>query len=303
MTISYQPIADKAAQLLGQAAPEPRRLFHGRGHMFDGLEHINVDWYPPVLLITGYSDIEAIDELLKLILGADKSGQINSVVYQKRSSKGADSECIWGEPIETTVVEEHGVKYEVQPGVRQNAGLFLDMRPLRRWLLDYSAGKNLLNLFSYTCSLSVAALHGGARQVVSVDMSKPSINWGKRNHELNQHDPRSVKSIPHNLFKSWGRIQQFGPYDKIIIDPPTRQVGSFDAEKDYPAILKKLNRLYAPGADIIATVNSPYLGMDYLPNLMQRYQPKVRLLGEFPASEEFEDRYPERALKIYHFRA
>jgi hypothetical protein len=35
---------------------------------------------------------------------------------------------------------------------------------------------------------------------------------------------------------------------------------------------------------------------------MQRYQSKFRLLGEFPASEEFEDKYPDRALKIFHFK-
>jgi hypothetical protein len=52
----------------------------------------------------------------------------------------------------------------------------------------------------------------------------------------------------------------------------------------------------------MATLNSPYLGVDYLPNLMQRYQSGVRLIGEFPASPEFVDQYPERALKIFHFR-
>ena len=187
--------------------------------------------------------------------------------------------------------------------MRQNAGFFLDMRPLRHWLRQYSEGKNVLNLFAYTCSLSVAALAGGARQVVNVDMSKPSINWGIRNHELNSQDPRSVKSIPHNLFKSWGRIQQFGRYELLLIDPPTRQKGSFSAEKDYAAVLKKLHKLCEPGADIIATVNSPYLSGDYLPSLMQRYQSNIRLIGEMEASPEFVDKYPERGLKIFHFRA
>ena len=194
------------------------------------------------------------------------------------------------------------MKFEVQPGANQNAGLFLDMRPLRSWLVEQSKGKNVLNLFSYTCSLSVAALAGQARQVVSVDMSKQSINWGSRNHELNEQDMRAVRSIPHNIFKSWGRIQKLGPFDTVIIDPPTRQLGSFNAEKDYVTVLKKLNRLCKPNANVMATLNSPYVGLELLPNLMARYQSGFRFVQQFPASPEFEDKYPERALKIYHFR-
>ncbi len=271
--------------------------------MFEGLEHINLDWYPPVLLLTGYSEIADVQQLVDALVDLDHLNQIKSAVYQLRSSKGATSEVLWGEPIDMTVVTENGVRFEVQPGVNQNAGLFLDMRPLRAWLQQYSKDKNVLNLFAYTCSLSVAALHGGARQVVSLDMSKPSIQWGTRNHELNGHELRRVRAMPHNLFKSWGRLQQYGRFDTIIIDPPTRQRGSFDAEKDYGAILKKLHKLVLPGADVIASLNSPYLGSDYLPNLMQRHQPKFRLLSEFPVSPEFVDRYPERALKLYHFKS
>lgn len=300
---SYQPILDQCLRFFDQRREEPRRVFHGRGHMFEGLEHINLDWYPPVLLISGYQPITEVESLAEEILKLDVTGQIQCVLHQLRSSQGASSEQLFGESPEAFEVHEHGIRYEVQPGKNQNAGLFLDMRPLRQWLLERSEGKNVLNLFAYTCSLSVAALHGGARQVVSLDMSKPSINWGKRNHELNGHDMRRVHSLPHNIFKSWGKLQQLGRYDTLIIDPPTRQRGSFDAEKDYGAILKKLHKLVKPNADIIATVNSPYLGTDFLPNLMQRHQSKIRLIGEMPASPEFVDKYPERALKIYHFKS
>jgi len=270
--------------------------------MYPGLEHINIDWYPPVLLIVGYQPVVDLDALVDSIRQFDSLRQISSVIYQERASKGATSTLLWGEQVSSIVVVENELRFEIQPGVHQNAGLFLDMRPLRAWLKQNSAGKNVLNLFAYTCSLSVAALAGHARQVVNVDMSKPSIEWGKRNHDLNGHDPRCVKSIPHNVFRSWGRIQKSAPYDTVIIDPPTRQRGSFDAEKDYIALLKKLDRLSQSGTDVIATVNSPYLGSDYLPNLMGRYQPRFRFVNEFPASPEFADRFPERALTIYHFR-
>ena len=91
----------------------------------------------------------------------------------------------------------------------------------------------MLNLFAYTCAFSIAALAGGARQVVNNDMSRPSLDWGRENHQRNGQDLRSVSMLPHNLFKSWWKIRSLGPYGLIIIDPPTYQRGSFDAEKDY----------------------------------------------------------------------
>ena len=299
----YEPIADALQKHFENPGVEPKRLFHGRGHMFDGLQHINVDWYPPVLLITAYEPIPDLAGIVTLANRFDTHRKIKSIVHQRRSSKGAPSTRVWGDEIPRVVVVENGVKFEVQPGVHQNAGLFLDMRPLRLWLKAHSRGRKVLNLFAYTCSFSVAALAGDAGLVVSVDMSKPSINWGRRNHELNGHDLRCVRSMPHNILKSWSRIEKPGPYDIVVIDPPTRQRGSFEVERDYIAVLKRLGRFCEKGADIFATINSPYLGTDYLPNLMQRYQPKYRLLGEFPASSEFVDRFPEKALKIYHFKS
>ncbi len=298
----YSSIEKSLVSWLKSSVPDTRRFFHGRGHLFEGLEHINIDWYPPVLLITAYSEIQFVDELKLLINQADVLSQIESVILQQRYKKGAPAEAIIGEMISLCIVTEGNLKFEVHPGVQQNAGLFLDMRPLREWLQQNSEGKNLLNLFSYTCSLSVAALAGGARQVVNVDMSKPSIMWGERNHALNKQDMRAVRSIPHNLFRSWGRIKKYGPYNTIIIDPPTRQRGSFDAEKNYAAVLKKLPQLVKPRADIIATVNSPYLGPDFLINQFQRYAPKSALIEQIPASPEFADKFPDKALKIFHFR-
>lgn len=299
----YESLSRSAADFFGSAQPEAHRIFHGRSQLFEGLEHLSVDWFSPVVLITTYEEIIDVEALTDAIIRHDTHSQIESVMLQYRKRKGTPTQCLYKIPINHCIVEENGLKYEVQPGVNQNAGLFLDMRPLRQWLAQHSEGKNVLNLFAYTCSLSVAALSSGARQVVNVDMSKPSISWGSRNHALNGQDPRSVKSIPSNLFRSWGKIKQFGRYDTVIIDPPTRQRGSFDVEKNYGAVLKKLKSLTADRADIIATVNSPYLTDDFLINQFARHAPQCRFRTMMPGSEEFPDKFPERALKIYHFSA
>ena len=262
---------------------------------------MSVDWFSPVVLISTYEEIEDTKSLTDAIVRHDIHAQIKSVMLQHRKRKGAPSQCLYKKPINYCIVEEHGLKYEVQPGVNQNAGFFLDMRPLRQWLAKFSTDKNVLNLFAYTCSLSVAALSAGARQVVNVDMSKPSIRWGSRNHALNEQDRQSIKSVSQNIFRSWGKIKQYGPYETIIIDPPTRQRGSFDVEKNYGTIIKKIKTLTVKKADIIATVNSPYLTDDFLINQFARHAPQCRFVEMISGSEEFPDKFPERAIKIYRF--
>ena len=297
----YLALASGTTDFFSIEQPGPLRIFHGRGHLYPGLEHLSVDWFSPIVLITTYAEINNPHQLAEILLEADELNQIRCILLQYRKRKSTPCVCLHGQKSDKTIVVERGLKYEVQPGVNQNAGLFLDIAPLRSWLRDHSKNRNVLNLFSYTCSLSVAALAGNAKQVVNVDMSKTSIEWGVRNHKLNDQDTQKIRSIPHNLFRSWGRMKQFGRYDTIIIDPPTRQRGSFNAEKNYGAVLKKLGGLMKDRADVIATVNSPYLNEDFLPNLAQRYSPRLRLNGLLPIAPAFADKFPEKALKIYHF--
>lgn len=253
------------------------------------------------MLITAYAEFEGAEDLAAASLQADAHNQIVSIALQRRHEKGAPSEILHGTELGQLIVNEGPLRFEIHPGSQQNHGLFLDMRCLRSWLMENSRDANVLNLFAYTCSLSVAALAGGAQSVTNVDMSKPSIKWGEHNHLLNEQDPRRVKSIPHNIFKSWGKIKQYGRYNLVIIDPPTRQRGSFDAAKNYGAVIKKLRGLCLPNAQVVATINSPFLSSDFLLELFEKHIPDARYLGELPVAPEFADKYPERGLNIAHF--
>ncbi|MBO7006980.1 MAG: class I SAM-dependent methyltransferase, partial [Pseudomonadales bacterium] len=132
----YQALESAAQTFFGEAQPETRRIFHGRGHLFQGLEHLSVDWFSPLVLITSYQDIEDTNPLRDVMLNADRLGQIKGIMLQYRKKKGTPTEMLHGEPINHCIVEEHGLKYEIQPGINQNAGLFLDMRPMRAWLME-----------------------------------------------------------------------------------------------------------------------------------------------------------------------
>lgn len=297
----YGPLIKRLKKFFCAEQPEARRIFHGRGRCYPGLEHVVVDWYAPVVLITVFDELTDSEFLLEAIRDSDALTQIEGIILQQRSELGAPSQLLWGKSAESFTVSEGELVFEVHPGVRQNVGLFLDMRQVRQWLQANSSDRNVLNLFAYTCALSVAALAGGAKCVTNVDISKTSIAWGERNHALNSQALSQVKSIPYNVFTSWGRIKQFGRYDTVIIDPPTRQRGSFDAKRDYGALVRKLSRLCEPGADVLACLNSPFLPSDFLQELFEKYAPDFKYQERLAVAPEFEDEDPERGLKILRF--
>ena len=280
---------------------EPKRVFHGRGQIFPEYSHICLDWYPPVVFISAYEVVENISEILSWLQSLDEFNQIETIMLQKRYEKGIPSEVLYGENRTKVLVKENGLKFETLLGSQQNTGLFLDMQPLRAWLKQNSFEKKVLNLFAYTCTLSVAALAGGARSVVNVDLSKTSMKWGERNHDLNGQNTGRITSLPFNVFTSWGRIKQHGRYSMVIIDPPTYQRNSFNAERDYGAILKKLRSLCSDGATIIAALNSPFLDDQFLLDKFAKHAPQARFVESLAPAPEYLDRFPERALKIHRF--
>ena len=295
------PILDFVSDFFTEDQVDARRVFHGRGQLYPGYGHICLDWYRPTLLITAYAPIENIESLVTNITSADRHGQIDSILLQKRFEKDSPTEMLLGEVASNVIVTEHGLKYEVHLGAQQNSGLFLDMAPLRNWIRHNSKSRKVLNLFAYTCSFSVAAMAGDAASVTNVDMSKTSMKWGMENHKLNNQDIRSIHQVPYNIFTSWGRIKQLGRYDLVIIDPPARQKHSFDAEKNYGAVIKRLHQLCNEGAEIIASLNSPFLNQQFLLDKFSQHAPAALFQETMPVAAEFKDKYPERALKILRF--
>ena len=295
------PLHSAIEKFFSKIRPEPKRIFHGRGQLFPEYSHVCMDWYPPVVFVSAYDPIENRVEVLSWLRRVDKLSQIKTVMLQKRYERNSAAEILYGESKTRVIVEENGLKFEILLGKQQNTGLFLDMQPLRVLLRENSKDKKVLNLFSYTCSLSVAALAGGARSVVNVDLSKTSMRWGERNHDLNGQDKDTITSLPFNVFTSWGRIKQEGRYDLVIIDPPTYQRNSFSAERDYGAVLKKMRSLCSDKATIIAALNSPFLDEQFLLDKFERHVPKAKFVELMAAAPEFLDRFPERALKIFRF--
>jgi len=295
---TLNPLSGKLTDFFANIQTDACRVFHGRGHCYPGYEHLCVDWFGPVVLVSAWQAPDNPAALLADILAADVHKQVQSVVLQHRYQDQSPAETLYGPEPGRVIVQANGLRFEVNPGRRQNAGLFLDMGPLRQWLLAHSEDKVVLNLFAETCALSVAALADGAASVTNVDMARPS---GVRNHQLNGQDTARIQNVPHNLFKSWGKVKQHGRYDLVIIDPPSRQKGSFDAERDYKTVVRRLPKLCHPGASIIAVLNSPFLGRDFLTGVISTELPEARFEEWLPAAAAFEESDPDKGLKIARY--
>ncbi len=278
-----------------------QRVFHGRGHAYDNLSHVNVDWFSPVLLITLYQEVEQ-SWLSEQVAGLrELFCDCRSIQVQHRYQRYAPIEVLSGEAISELVAVEHQLKYHLSLGKSQNSGLFLDIANGRQWLRQHAGGKNVLNLFAYTCGFSVAAIAGGAKQVVNIDMAKASLAKGRENHKLNQQDLSRVKFEGVDIFKSFGRLKKYGPYDILVCDPPSFQKGSVNIERDYQKILRRIPQLMKPGAELMLCLNSPDLDQAFLLSEVARECPDCVYQQTIANPEVFKEAHAGKGLKVLVF--
>ncbi|UTW49267.1 class I SAM-dependent methyltransferase [Bacterioplanoides sp. SCSIO 12839] len=280
---------------------DAQRLFHGRGHAHPGYEHVNIDWYEPLVLITLYRSVDMtwLEQLANHI--QQQLPQARQVVAQQRYLR--DGPFIWlrGEALEKQTLQEQGIDYWLTLGKQQNTGIFLDMANGRRWLRECCAGKSVLNLFAYTCAFSVAAHAGGAKKIVNVDMSKASLSQGRENHRLNSQDLDRVIFEGVDIFKSFGRLKKHGPYDVIVCDPPTFQKGSVNIERDYQKIIRRIPQLANPGAELLMCLNAPDLDDEFLKAQMAEHCPDSQFVKRLDNPEVFVEAQPGKGLKALLF--
>ena len=302
-----QPLLDAIAAM---AKPvDAQRIFHGRGGLYPGCEHLALDAYPPVFLLTAFAPIS--DEDLAQIHGALVArwavlapGEPLNWVFQRRQSRGiqrTETRLMAGAVPDPHVALEDGMRYVVHLLKGQNHGLFLDMAEGRRWVRNQAAGQKVLNLFAYTCAFSIAALQGGAKQVVNLDMSASAIALGQHNHALNGLSGASF--LAHDVFKTWGKITRSGPHHLVIVDPPSFQKGSFVATQDYVRLMRRLPDLLRPGGRVMLCLNAPELDTAFLHERMRKAAPELVFEQRLPNPAVYGDVSPERSLKVLIYRA
>lgn len=284
---------------------EAQRIFHGRGHAYTDLNHITIDWLKPLLLITIFApikkdDLSTLGEQLKEIFPLSESIQV-----QHRYLSSWFVECIFGNPINQLEIIENNLKYKLEIKSGVNTGLFLDMKNGRDWVCNNSKNLRVLNLFSYTCGFSIAAVAGGAKSVFNIDMSSPFLSVGRENHLLNGHSLAAIRFKKLNILKSFGRIKKHGPYDLIICDPPTFQKGSIDLVRDYPKLIRRLIEYISEDGKLVLCINTPHIGLltgkEFLLKAVQEYAPNLTLIEEIKPPKVYKETQ-DKGTKILVFQ-
>jgi 23S rRNA (cytosine1962-C5)-methyltransferase len=307
-----QPLLDAIS---ATALPtEAQRIFHGRGGLHPGCNHLALDFFPPVWVLTSFDPVT--DEDLATIGAALASrweqlspGQSLNWVFQCRADRHSSTQLMAGTVPEPHWVSEDGALYRVNVGKGQNHGLFLDMAQGRRWVKNHVEARaggqwrmKVLNLFAYTCAFSVVALKAGARHVTNLDMSKGALATGQQNHRTNEV-LANAGFLPHDLFATWGKVTRSGPYGLVIVDPPSYQKGSFIATKDYARLIKRLPDLLEPDGHALLCLNAPELGPAFLQDLMAELAPELVFVERLANPPVFADVSEERSLKVLVYRA
>jgi 23S rRNA (cytosine1962-C5)-methyltransferase len=282
---------------------EFKRVFHGRGNYYENYNFLTIDSIDKILFIVLFEEIEKEKEaeLLKMIKNIFASTNHETLVLQRRYLDKSPCEVLVGSLKEENIAIENSIKYKIS-FTNKNIGFFPDMKIGHEYISQIAKDKNVLNLFSYTCAFSLSAVKAGASKVVNVDMSKTALTIGRANHHLNNLNTSNIHFMPYNILKSWNRIKKQGPYDIIIIDPPSFQKGSFAASRDYEKIIKKLEQLAAKECIVFSALNAPELDTDFIKNIFKKFAPtfifeeRLDNLKTFPAINE------EKSLKNLIFK-
>lgn len=303
MNILLDKLSSLLAELKQGESLDSRRVLHGRGRCFSGLEFLTVDFYQPVLLLVFYKEppVDFLSPLIEFL--RDKlSESLSCVLLQRRYLPSAPSEILLGEMPEQVFARRGSLRFNLHLNAQQNAGFFLDMESGRQWFEQQVEGRRVLNLFAYSCAFSVVAVAAGAKLVVNVDMSSSALNLGRANHQLNGLPKERSEYLAENIMKSWGRIKRKGPFDLVVIDPPSYQKGSFIAEKDYARVVRRLPELMPKGGLVLACLNAPELGEDFLQREFTIHLPDAEFVTRIAAHPDFPDVNPSQQLKLMVYK-
>jgi 23S rRNA (cytosine1962-C5)-methyltransferase len=195
------------------------RLIHAEGDLLPG---IIADVYGPVVVLQLL--IAGTEQLLEPIVSAIYAHGFEHIYLKAKTSSQqmedirTPSSWLKGGVEGVVRVMENGIPFEIDFINGQKTGFFLDQRDNRALLHHYAKDKTVLNTFCYTGGFSAYAIAGGAKEVVSVDISKEAVAQCNHNMTL-LNAPTPHQGVTADCFDYLGDIPD-QHYDIIVLDPP-----------------------------------------------------------------------------------
>ncbi len=266
-------IANRADLVRGEHV-SALRLFNG---FLEGHPDLVIDLYGDTVVLENYADPPG--RAAHLLATATTTVQstlpwLRSGLIKTRNSRD-DAErrglIAFGDQL-TTKIREHGIWFAIDLTMHQDCSFYLDTRELRLWATKHLTGKTVLNAFSYTGSLGVAALGGGSSRVIQLDRNRKFLEMAAASNGLNGFQVRREDFIRADFFQAAGGMRRRGEtFDCVFLDPPffsSSAAGVVDQQNETARLIDKVRPLVARGGWLVAINNALYVsGAAYMRTL------------------------------------
>lgn len=279
--------------LSGSSHEEAFRLFNG---FYEGWPDLVLDVYGQTLVVHDYAErpdphpIREVAEHIKTSLNWLRAGLLKTRNGTTQEEKRGI--LLFGDKPDRKI-KEHGVWYALDLTMNRDASFYLDTKNLRKWLMGNMRGKTVLNTFAYTGSLGVAALAGGAEQVIQTDINRQFLNLAKDSYSLNGFPIHKQDFLGQDFFPVIARFKGNKQlFDCVIIDPPffsSTSRGKVDLEHESERLINKVRPLIKDGGLLVTINNAVFLnGREYMQSLESLCQDGYLSIREvIPVPEDF----------------
>jgi 23S rRNA (cytosine1962-C5)-methyltransferase len=251
----------------------------------------------PQLIIDKFNDYFVLQTLA---LGVDKwkSTIVNSLqkifnpkgIYERNDVPVRELEGLpqqkgfLSDPFETRIIiNENGLKFNVDIENGQKTGYFLDQQDNRRAIQNIVKGADVLGAFTYTGTFEIHAAHYGAKSVLGLDISENAVIQANLNAKLNGLEDRCRFEAANafDLLKQW--VKEGKKYDVVMLDPPAFTKSRATIQKaitGYKEINLRGIKLVKPGGFLVTSsctnLVSPELFLEIIENAAKDARRTIR---------------------------
>ena len=194
------------------------------------------------------------------------AGEFSPMRGQRADARNRHKPSLTDLPRGAHLIDEGGLTFEVNFSARLDCGIFLDHRDTRaevREMMKQTLGsKRFLNLFAYTGTATCYAADGGAKYTTTVDLSRPSLDWARRNMARNGFTGPEHEFVQADVIE-WVNEQRHtrNRWDLVFCDVPTfsnsqrMKKSSWDVQRDHSELIIGVSRLLTRNGCAIFSCN------------------------------------------------
>ncbi|MES2430127.1 MAG: class I SAM-dependent rRNA methyltransferase [Bacteroidota bacterium] len=181
------------------------------------------------------------------------------------------------------IINENGIKFNVDIANGQKTGYFLDQQDNRRVIQHIVKDADVLGAFCYTGSFEISAGFYGAKSVLGLDISQGAVDMCNKNAALNglENICKFECVNAFDVLKNWTKEEK--RWDVVMLDPPsfTKSRSSIDkAKAGYKEINLRGIKLVKPGGFLVTSsctnLVQPELFLDIIAAAAKDAKRKIR---------------------------